>query len=190
MGRPLRVCGLFQRRRQKNDSHSGENVVCLDRMGIEWIWGDEMTQKIFRCAIAQIRGSRPGLWGVVRFFQRGDGVLVEAEVTGLPKTETGFFAFHIHEGKSCDGEGFPDSGGHFNPGGAAHPSHAGDLPPLLADHGKAYMRVLTDCFHVDEIIGKTVIIHSEPDDFHTQPSGNAGAKIGCGVIRRACANRS
>lgn len=106
------------------------------------------------------------------------------EITGLPKTETGFFAFHIHEGENCGGEGFSDTGGHFNPGGAMHPSHAGDLPQLLADHGKAFMKVLTGRFCVEEVIGKTVIVHAGPDDFHTQPSGNAGAKIACGVIRR------
>lgn len=143
-------------------------------------------QKYFLSAAARIMGdsSHPSVRGIVRFFQREDGVLVEAQVTGLPRTETGFFAFHIHEGANCDGEEFPNSGGHFNPGKKAHPNHAGDLPPLLADHGKAYMKVLTGRFHAGEVIGKTVIIHAEPDDFHTQPSGNAGMKIACGVIQR------
>ncbi len=120
----------------------------------------------------------------MRFFQRHDGTMVEVEITGLPRSETGFFAFHIHEGDSCAGDGFPDTGSHWNPGSASHPNHAGDLPPLLADHGKAYMKVLTNRFHVGEIIGKTVVIHGDPDDFCTQPSGNAGTKIGCGVIRK------
>ena len=143
-------------------------------------------QKYFLSAAARIMGdsSHPSVRGIVRFFQREDGVLVEAQVTGLPRTETGFFAFHIHEGENCDGDDFSNSGGHFNPGKTAHPNHAGDLPPLLADHGKAYMKVLTGRFHVGEVIGKTVIIHAEPDDFHTQPSGNAGMKIACGVIQR------
>lgn len=147
-----------------------------------------MKHNQFVSAAAVLRGdsSHPRLRGIVRFLQRRDGVLIEAEVYGLPKTETGFFAFHIHEGKSCDGAGFPNAGGHFNPGRTEHPSHAGDLPPLLADHGSAYMKVLTGRFHVDEIIGRTVIIHEEPDDFHTQPSGNAGGKIACGVIGRMC----
>lgn len=149
------------------------------------IWGDEMKKTLFTNATAELQGegSHWKLRGIVRFLQRGDGVLVEAEIYGLPKTETGFFAFHIHEGKDCGGDGFPNTGGHFNPGGAAHPNHAGDLPPLLSDHGKAYMKVLTGRFHVEEIIGKTVIIHENPDDFHTQPSGNAGVKIACGIIR-------
>lgn len=143
-------------------------------------------RKCFLKAAARIQGDseHPTVRGIVRFFQREDGVMVEAEITGLPKTQTGFFAFHIHEGDNCHGEGFPDSGGHFNPGKAAHPNHAGDLPPLLADHGKAYMRVLSGRFHVGEVIGKTVIIHAEPDDFQTKPSGNPGKKIACGVIRR------
>ena len=108
-----------------------------------------------------------------------------AQIDGLPKeSETGFFAFHIHEGRDCGGEGFADTGGHFNPGNTEHPRHAGDLPPLLSDNGRAFMQVLTGRFRVDEVIGRTVIIHSHPDDFHTQPSGNAGTKIACGVICR------
>ena len=137
-------------------------------------------------AAARLRGGRdyPEIRGTVRFFQRSDGVLVEAEVSGLPRTETGFFALHIHEGESCLGDGFPGTGGHFHPGKAEHPNHAGDLPPLLGDHGKACMTVLTGRFRVEEILGKTVILHGAPDDFRTQPSGNAGKKIACGVIRR------
>ena len=140
----------------------------------------------FPNAVAQIHGDsgHSTVRGIVRFFQRENGVIVEAEVMGLPRTETGFFAFHIHEGTNCEGEGFPNTGTHFNPGGVLHPNHAGDLPPLLADHGRAYMKILTGRFHVGEVIGRTVIIHGQPDDFHTQPSGNAGMKIACGVIQR------
>lgn len=137
-------------------------------------------------AIAYVRGgeSYPRLGGTVKFFQRQDGLVVDAEIFGLPETESGFFGFHIHEGHSCDGTGFPLTGGHFNPGSTMHPKHAGDLPPLLSDHGKAYMRVWTGRTTAEELIGKTVVIHSGSDDFQTQPSGNAGAKIACGVISR------
>lgn len=150
-----------------------------------------MKRNTYPIAVAQIRGdsSHPTVRGMVRFFQRENGVIVEAEVTGLPRTETGFFAFHIHDGASCEGDGFPNAGSHFNPGRTQHPNHAGDLPPLLADHGSAYMKVLTGRFHVGEVIGKTVIIHAEPDDFHSQPSGNAGSKIACGIITRSGGNR-
>lgn len=145
-----------------------------------------MKQMEYPKAVARICGGvdYPTIRGIVQFFQRCDGVLVEAEVWGLPRTQTGFFAFHIHEGGNCSGEGFPGTGGHFNPGDRGHPCHAGDLPPLLADSGRAYLKVLTNRFRVEEVIGRTVILHSAPDDFHTQPSGNAGEKIACGVIRR------
>ena len=99
-----------------------------------------------------------------------------ADIVGLPHTDTGFFAFHIHKGGDCRGTGFPDTGAHYNPTAAAHPRHAGDLPPLLSDHGRAYCQVLTGRFRVSDVIGKTVVIHAAPDDFKTQPSGNAGER--------------
>ena len=107
-------------------------------------------------------------------------------VSGLPReSETGFFALHIHEGGSCSGENFSDTGGHYNPHNEAHPRHAGDLPPLLLCGGGAYLAVLTDRFSVADVIGRTVVIHGGADDFHTQPAGNADTEIACGVIRRA-----
>ena len=124
------------------------------------------------------------LKGTVKFYPVNCGTLVVAEVTGLPKSETGFFALHIHEGERCSGVGFADTLGHFNPTGAEHPRHAGDLPPLLSQNGRAFLAVETNRFSVWEIIGRTVVIHSGADDFHTQPAGNAGNKIACGVIRR------
>lgn len=138
-------------------------------------------------AYARIRGGReyPRINGMVNFYQGSTGLLVEVKLVGLPETEAGFFGFHIHAGGSCAGDGFPDTGGHFDPGGASHPGHAGDLPVILSAHGRAYMQILTDRFCVEEVIGKTVILHHDPDDFRTQPSGNAGMKIACGVIRRA-----
>ena len=138
-------------------------------------------------AIAHVSGGEdyPELRGTVRFFPRCGGTLVVADISGLPDSETGFFAFHIHEGGSCCGSGFPNTGRHYNPVGAAHPLHAGDLPPLLSNNGKAYSQVLTGRFRVCDIIGRAVVFHSDPDDFKTQPSGNAGKKIACGVIRWA-----
>ena len=137
-------------------------------------------------AVAYLRGgsNTPGLFGIVKFYPRRQGTLVVADVFGLPEQNlSGFFALHIHEGGSCTGEGFPETGGHYNPADAPHPRHAGDLPPLLSCHGTAHMTVLTDRFTVPDIIGRTVVIHGGPDDFHTQPAGNAGAKIACGLIQ-------
>lgn len=138
-------------------------------------------------ATARIQGdaAHPALQGTVWFYPRRQGTLVVADVMGLPDSATGFFGFHIHEGTDCSGTGFAATGGHFNPRMQTHPKHAGDLPPLLSDNGTAWLSVLTGRFQVRDVIGKTVVIHSKPDDFTTQPSGNSGAKIACGVIRRA-----
>lgn len=135
-------------------------------------------------AVAVVRGDRknPLLKGLVRFYQRPGGVLVEAEVSGLPNSPGGFFGFHIHDGGSCAGEGFPATGSHYDRRPNLHPRHAGDLPPLLSYGGRAYMAVVTDRFSIRDVIGRTVVIHGNADDFHSQPSGNAGEKIACGAI--------
>ena len=146
-----------------------------------------MKQKpILPDAAAIIRGSDayPRLRGQVKFYQRRECVLVQAVIQGLPATKSGFFGFHIHAGSSCTGPDFADTGSHFNPTDAPHPLHAGDLPPLMSCHGNAYLSVATDRFNIADIFGRTVVIHSMPDDFRTQSAGNAGTKIACGVIRR------
>lgn len=150
-----------------------------------------MVQMLHSMGIAQIRGSSryPQIQGMAAFRQTPKGVLATIEVFGLPDNEecaSGIFALHIHEGENCTENGeepFSLAGGHYNPNGCPHPYHAGDLPPLWGNHGYAYMSVLTDRFSVREIIGKVIIIHSAPDDFTTQPSGNSGGKIACGKIR-------
>ena len=137
-------------------------------------------------AVAHITGglAAPKLSGSVRFYQENSCVLIVARVSGLPGvSKSGFFGFHIHRGESCSGTDFPGTGSHYNPAEQVHPEHAGDLPPLLRCNGNAYLSVRTDRFSVKEIIDRTVVIHSDPDDFHTQPAGNAGRKIACGVIR-------
>lgn len=138
-------------------------------------------------AVAQITGGVEAsrLSGSVAFYQENGCVLVVARISGLPKdSETGFFGFHIHQGRDCSGAGFSGTESHYNPTGLLHPEHAGDLPPLIRCRGSAYLSFRTDRFSVNEIIGRTVVIHSDPDDFHTQPAGNAGKKIACGLIRK------
>jgi Cu-Zn family superoxide dismutase len=138
-------------------------------------------------AVAYVRGGTdtPNINGQVLFYQESGSVLVEADIAGLPQnSKTGFFGFHIHEGNSCAGAGFPQTGSHYNPRQSDHPRHAGDLPPLMMQQGHAHLEVRTDRFHVRDIIGRTVVIHSDPDDFKSQPGGNAGRRIACGVIRR------
>ena len=138
-------------------------------------------------AAAQIRGGMeaPQLSGCVQFYQENGCVLIVAKISGLPKeSETGFFGFHIHEGNACSGTDFSSTGSHYNSSDQVHPIHAGDLPPLLECQGNAYLSVRTDRFSVVDVIGRTVVIHSDPDDFHSQPAGNAGKKIACGVIQK------
>ncbi len=147
---------------------------------------------MYRCpscphAVARIKGGADALHlsGEVRFYQESGRVLVVADISGIPTCGgTGFFALHIHEGGSCGDEGFAQTGGHYNPKEMAHPNHAGDLPPLMRYDDRAFLAVRTDRFCVREIIGKTVVIHDGPDDFRSQPAGNAGMKIACGVIYR------
>lgn len=151
-----------------------------------------MIRKTNPMATANIKGSDdyPNLRGIVTFRQRPKGVLVTAEIYGLPyknECNSDIFALHIHNGTSCTGDdedSFANAGTHYNPTECPHPYHAGDLPPLFSNHGYAYMSVLTDRFTVKEIIGKVIIIHNQADDFTSQPSGNAGVKIACGEILR------
>lgn len=147
-------------------------------------------QQLPEIAVANITGS-PAFFqvrGKVQFTQRPGGVAVDAHIHGLPLTPSGFFAFHLHEGICGDpgndpANAFPQSGGHFNPMNMPHPMHAGDFPPLLETaSGAAYLSFMTTRFTVRQIIGRAVIIHLDPDDFTTQPSGNAGQKIACGVV--------
>ena len=136
-------------------------------------------------AAAEIKGGEeyPDISGAARFYQTRSGVIVYAEVVGLPAGRR-VFGFHIHEGDSCRGENFSGAEGHYDPDGSSHPYHAGDLPPLFGNDGFALMLLLTDRFSVSEIIGRAVIIHGSPDDFTTQPAGNSGERIACGIIRQ------
>ncbi len=143
-------------------------------------------------ARASLVGSKkyPCIRGEVRFYQASCGVLVAAEICGLPVStdncQRPIFGFHIHEHGRCTGnedDPFADVGTHYDPEDCPHPYHAGDLPPLFGVNGYAFSVFLTNRFTIGEIIGKAVIIHASPDDFTSQPSGNSGEKAACGTIR-------
>ncbi len=143
-------------------------------------------------AVARIQGGNgyPQLSGSATFLQTGQGVLVTVKVTGLPPVSQcagGIYALHIHGGESCTGnesDAFADADSHYDPQSCPHPYHAGDLPPLINSGGFAYLSLLTNRFTVSEITGKVMVIHENSDDFTSQPSGDAGKKIGCGKIQR------
>ena len=128
--------------------------------------------------------------GTVSFEQVGDRVRVTGEVTGHSKGSKGF---HIHEKGDCTASDASSAGAHFAPGGGQHAGptdaghHAGDLGNLDADSdGNAMWTITTDSLSIgkgaNDIIGKAVIIHGDPDDLKTQPSGNSGGRVACGVI--------
>jgi Cu-Zn family superoxide dismutase len=149
-------------------------------------------------ACAKIKGGplAPKLEGIVFFEDTDNGVWVTVDVCGLPKYQPGKgdsqpigpHGFHLHEKGDCemdDGEPFMSAGGHFNPSKQPHGNHAGDFPVLFSNHGVAMMSFFTDKFCVKDIIGKSVIIHQNPDDYRTQPAGNSGKRLACGIVK-AC----
>jgi Cu-Zn family superoxide dismutase len=132
--------------------------------------------------------------GTVTFTQQGDRVIVVADVRGLPPYTS--HGFHIHERGDCSAPDAMSAGGHFNPDQHPHagPStpmrHAGDLGNLEADaNGRAYKRMVVDNITLGagthSVIGRGVIVHEKLDDYTTQPTGNAGARVACGQIMAA-----
>lgn len=150
-----------------------------------------MISKIFPSAKAHIKGGKayPQIDGYAYFDNTKNGVLLTIKVYGLPKSKDSckgrFFGLHIHKGTSCSGtleDEFANAKTHLNPTNCPHPYHVGDLPPLIENNGYAYMSVLLNKFRIKDIIGRVIIIHDMPDDFTSQPSGNSGKKMACGVI--------
>jgi superoxide dismutase, Cu-Zn family len=141
-------------------------------------------------ALQPTKGSKT--FGEATFEQVGGKVKVTIFVQGLrPEREHGL---HIHEKGDCSSGDGMSTGGHFNPQDKPHSRHtdanrhAGDLPSLKADKdGRAKVDVELDVITVGsgatDVIGRGLIVHADPDDFKTQPTGNAGARIACGVIK-------
>jgi Cu-Zn family superoxide dismutase len=129
--------------------------------------------------------------GMVMFMQHGDHVMVHAKLSGLKPGQT--HGFHVHDKGDCSSPDGTSAGGHYNPNGQPHgpqdaAHHAGDMPALKADaEGK-----VDAMFHLQgvtlgqgegpSLLGRGVIVHAGPDDYQTQPTGNSGARIACGVI--------
>lgn len=77
----------------------------------------------------------------------------------------------------------PNAGAHYSKEVRKHPMHSGDLPPVIAQEGYSFMSFYLPQLTIEEVLNRSIIVHRKPDDFNTQPSGNSGEKIGCGVIR-------
>lgn len=154
--------------------------------------------EIKKNATAKIMGGplAPQLNGNVIFFDVPGGTEVYVEVSGLPpyqpaqdnKQPIGPHGFHIHEFGICEignpQEPFQSAGGHWNPTNQPHGNHAGDFPVIFSNNGYARMSFFTDKFKPKDVIGRSVIIHENPDDYRTQPAGNSGKRMACGVICR------
>ena len=133
--------------------------------------------------------------GTLTLVPMGDGVHITGEVGGLKPGDTR--GFHIHEKGDCSAADASTAGGHFNPGAQAHgrsghgAHHAGDTDNLVADatgvaHINAHVSGVTlGGGAANDIVGRAVIVHAAADDYTTQPTGNAGARVACGVIKVA-----
>ena len=127
--------------------------------------------------------------GEATFEDAGNGRLhLVVIVHGLkPNSEHGF---HIHEKGDCSAPDGTSAGGHFNPTSQPHGNpmagahHAGDLPALKADaKGVAKLDTSVSGVAVSSIVGRGLVVHADPDDYRTQPTGNSGARLACGVIQ-------
>jgi Cu-Zn family superoxide dismutase len=130
--------------------------------------------------------------GSVNFVWQGNEVLVTGSFSGLkPNSEHGF---HVHEKGDCSAPDATSAGGHFNPDTKAHgmpgsgSNHAGDMPNIKTDAGgNATYSAKLSGFAVNTgasgIVGRSVVVHRDPDDYKSQPAGNSGPRIACGLIK-------
>ncbi len=144
-----------------------------------------------RSAVATLQAAQgSNAAGTITFTRRGNAIDVNVNVRGL---RPGGHGFHIHERGDCSAPDFTSAGGHFNPTAMPHgnprqPSHhAGDLPMLTAPRsGTVRLTTRLSGVRLDQsdtgIVGRAVVIHADPDDYTTQPTGNSGGRIACGVI--------
>jgi Cu-Zn family superoxide dismutase len=131
--------------------------------------------------------------GTVSFIQKGDELLIDARISGMTP---GVHGFHIHEKGDCSAPDASSAGGHFNPSGTKHGDplhgehHGGDFGNLVADaSGSASLQLKIPTSQIslnknatNSIIGKGLIVHADPDDYMTQPTGKSGKRLACGVI--------
>ena len=148
-------------------------------------------QDVTKAAATLESKSNSKVTGTVTFTKVGDEAQVVADIQNLTPGKHGF---HIHEKGDCSAADASSAGGHFNPthqhhGGPNTPEHhAGDLGNITADaSGKAHLdwKGKLSLSGADSIIGKSVVVHEKEDDLKTDPAGNAGARIACGVINAA-----
>jgi len=140
---------------------------------------------------AEMRDADGKAVGAVTLAEVPGGVLITADLSNLP---AGAHAFHVHAVGQCEAP-FTSAGGHFNPEGKAHGltvaagAHAGDMPNLhVPDSGALKIEILNAALRLDDTLfdadGAAVVIHRDGDDYMSDPAGEAGPRIACGVIAR------
>jgi Cu-Zn family superoxide dismutase len=175
----LALAGCASKEPAKPDAGKG------DMMGHDMMM---MKGKVAFASLTPTQGNN--VRGLFVFHEMDGQLMVHAKVSGLkPGAEHGI---HVHEKGDCASTDGTSAGGHFNPDGKPHgpqtaAHHAGDMPALKADaNGVADQKFTLSGVTVAEgpasVVGHAVIVHLSPDDYATQPTGNSGARIACGVI--------
>jgi Cu-Zn family superoxide dismutase len=171
-----------------------KSIYCISMASLVLHGCTSFSPAVGPSARAELQATRGNaVTGHVRFSTLGQRVRVEGEVRGLQAGQV--HGFHIHEKGDCSSGDGLSTGGHFNPQGHSHGAHgqgqhhAGDLPSLIADaQGMARFSYESSSISVgqaaNDVIGRGLIVHRDPDDFKTQPTGNAGPRLACAVITR------
>lgn len=154
------------------------------------VYADEVKDARASAALAPTQGQQAK--GTVTFEKKPAGVEVSVQLEGLTP---GTHGFHVHEKGDCSAPDAASAGGHFNPTSQPHAArdaparHDGDLGNLEADaSGKVQVKLIDSKLKLDgpeSILGKAVIVHEKADDYTTQPTGNAGGRVACGVVKAA-----
>jgi superoxide dismutase, Cu-Zn family len=162
-------------------------IIAVALCGCETFSGGPKEQ-----AVAEINPTQGNkAHGTVTFTKVKDGIQIEADITELTP---GSHGFHLHEKGDCSAPDCMSAGGHFNPAGMPHGGphslrrHAGDFGNLVANEdGNAHLKFVDPLLTFNgpsSILGRAVVIHAQPDDMATQPTGNSGPRVACGVIQK------
>ncbi|WP_229262336.1 superoxide dismutase family protein [Duganella guangzhouensis] len=169
-------------------------MMRLATLSVALLFAAGAAQAATTSAVAELKPTQGNnVTGSVRFTQQAGKLQIDAEIQGLAP---GVHGFHLHEKGDCSAPDGTSAGGHFNPAGHQHGAptagahHGGDFGNLTADaSGKAtlHLSVPTSEISLDDgaagnVVGRGVIVHADADDFVTQPTGNSGKRLACGVV--------
>lgn len=162
-------------------------IALLGVIGVSCSSGEKKDESVVSTTVAKAKITGKAN-GEVSFVPTMEGVVMKVSVRGLPPGST--HGYHIHENGVCERPGYKSAGDHFNPGDHSHGGpaasvkHVGDLGNLVSNaNGMAEKEILMrDIKDVNIIKNKAIIIHEKADDLISQPSGDAGDRIACGII--------